>query len=312
MSAVLAAADPAHPEGGHAIILLQGVTDPPADPRFRILREGWAKGTLGAEGWQVSDAMIAPDRVESSPQGVRLYLGPHIVDWLEAGPVQFRLPGARIEAPLFWPDVPPLHGGSGHTIAVPPPAAARPAPSLAAAPLPSLPIDDPDATIAMAPRQVPPPLSVPQAAPVAPPGRPIWPWLLLVLLLVLAAGGGAYWWFVLRERPVVAPPPPEDPIEIAPEPLPRNLAPITPAPEPPAQPQPELPPVRPGVETGAPPSMDGLTVAEVIERATSPAAIADEAARRYATGRYDDALLLWEAAARAGECRVARTARAAV
>ena len=43
MSGVRAAADPAHPEGGHAIILLQGVMDLPADPRFRILREGWAK-----------------------------------------------------------------------------------------------------------------------------------------------------------------------------------------------------------------------------------------------------------------------------
>jgi hypothetical protein len=291
MRAVLAAADPAHPEGGHAIILLQGVMDPPADPRFRILREGWAKGTLGAEGWQVSDALISPDRVEPSPQGVRLYLGPQVVDWLEAGPVQFRLPAARIEAPLFWPDVPPLHGGSGHTIALPPPAV-RLAPPPAAAPPP---MDDPDATVVMAPRQVPPPLSVPQALPVQPPGRPVWPWLLLALLLVLAACGGAYWWFVLRERPVPAPPAPEDPIEIAPEPLPRNLAPIAPPVEPPA-----LPPVRPTVEPGGPASLDGLTVAEVIERATSPAAIADEAARRYATGRYDDALLLWEAAARAG------------
>ena len=89
MSAVLAAADPAHPEGGHAIILLQGVMVLPADPRFRILREGWGKGTLGPDGWQVSDAMLSPDRVEMSPQGVRLYLGPQVVDWLEAGPVQF-------------------------------------------------------------------------------------------------------------------------------------------------------------------------------------------------------------------------------
>uniref|UniRef100_UPI0018DFB678 hypothetical protein n=1 Tax=Roseomonas rosulenta TaxID=2748667 RepID=UPI0018DFB678 len=151
MTTVRAAADPAHPEGGHAIILLQGVMEPPADPRFRILREGWAKGTLGPEGWQVSDALIAPDRVEASPQGVRLYLGPQVVDWLEAGPVIFRLPEARIDAPLFWPDVPPLHGGSGNTIAVPPPAAPR------AAPLPPpLPIEDPDATIAIAPRLAPP------------------------------------------------------------------------------------------------------------------------------------------------------------
>ncbi len=92
MTEVLAAADPAHPEGGHAVLLLRGVAEPPADARFRLLREGWTKGTLGPEGWQVGDALLSPDRVEPSPQGVRLYLGPHIVDWLEAGPVQFRLP----------------------------------------------------------------------------------------------------------------------------------------------------------------------------------------------------------------------------
>ena len=256
MSGVRAAADPAHPEGGHAIILLQGVMEVPADPRFRILREGWGKGTLGPDGWQVSDAMLSPDRVEMSPQGVRLYLGPQVVDWLEAGPVQFRLPGARVEAPLFWPDVPPLHGGSGHTIAVPPPAA-RPAPP----PVPPLPMDDPDATITVAPiRPVEAPLSVPVV--VARPRRMVWPWVLLLVLLLAAAGGGAWWWFMMRERPVPEAPPPEDPVIIAPEPLPRA--------EPPRLEPPALPPVQPRVEPQGPASLDGLTVPEVVARASSP------------------------------------------
>ncbi len=288
MIAVRAAADPAHPEGGHAIILLQGVMEPPADPRFRILREGWAKGTLGPDGWQVGDALVSPDRVEASPQGVRLYLGPRVVDWLEAGPVIFRLPDARIDAPLFWPDVPPLHGGSGYAIATPPPPAPRAAPPPAPQPLP---IEDPDATIAIAPRAPPPPpLSVPEPAAMAKRGSAL-PWILLVLVLLLAAaGGGAYWWFVLREHP--APPPPEpasEPVIIAPEPLPR-----------PERSPPVLPPVRPQAAPDAPVTLDGLSVPEVIARAASPAAIAQEAARRYEAGRYDDALLLWEAAARAG------------
>ena len=271
MTEVLAAADPAHPEGGHAVLLLRGVMEPPADARFRILREGWAKGTLGPDGWQVGDALLSPDRVEASPQGLRLYLGPRVVDWLEAGPVQFRLPGAGIQAPLFWPDVPPLHGGSGHAIAEPQPPS-RPAPP---APRPAPPAVDADATIALAPRIVPPqppPLSVPQPAAVARSSSSL-PWILLGLLLLLgAAGGGAYWWFVLREDPV---------------------APV-------ATPPPELPPVRPVAEPQAPPSLDGLSVPEVIERASSPAAISDQAAQRFGAGRYDDALLLWEAAARAG------------
>ncbi|MBR0662339.1 hypothetical protein [Neoroseomonas oryzicola] len=286
MTNVLAAADPAHPEGGHAILLLQGVMEPPADARFRILREGWSKGTLGPDGWQVGDALLNPDRVEASPQGVRLYLGPRVVDWLEAGPVQFRLPGAGITAPLFWPDVPPLHGGSGHTIAEPaPPRPATPPP-----PRPAPVIEDADATIAVAPRPLappppPPPLSVPQ--PAAASKSSVLPWALLLLLLLAAAGGGAYWWFVLREQPAPAPPAPVDPIEVAPEPLNR-------------EPPPLLPPVRPQVEPRGPESLDGLAVPEVIARAASPTAIAEQAARRYQAGQFDDALLLWEAAARAG------------
>jgi hypothetical protein len=293
MTEVLAAADPAHPEGGHAVLLLRGVAEAPADPRFRILREGWTKGTLGPEGWQVGDALLSPDRVEPSPQGVRLYLGPHVVDWLEAGPVQFRLPAARIEAPVFWPDIPPLHGGSGSTIAVPPPPA-RPAPPPPPPPVPPpVPSMDADATVVVAPRPVPPPpLSVPQPAPATKGGSAL-PWILLALLLVAGAGGGgAYWWFVLREPATV----------VAEAPPPTQAAPPADPPAPPAQPAPDpsLPPVRPQAEPTAPATLDGLAVPEVIARAASPAAIADEAARRFEASRHDDALLLWEAAARAG------------
>lgn len=272
MIALRAAADPAHPEGGHAIVLLQGVMTPPADPRFRILREGWAKGTLGPDGWQVGDALLSPDRVEASPQGVRLYLGPQVVDWLEAGPVLFAVPGAGVQAPLFWPDVPPLHGGSGHSIAEP---SRAPPP-----PRPALPIEDPDATIAVAPRPAPPPEAPPPAAAPAPVvaarGGSALSWVLLLLLLALGAGG-VWWWRTGGEAPRIA---------------------EAPAPERP--PGPALPPVRPQQEAQGPATLDGLSVPEVIERAPSPAAIAAEAARRHEAGRYDDALLLWEAAARAG------------
>lgn len=274
MIVLRAAADPAHPEGGHAIVLLQGVMAPPADPRFRILREGWAKGTLGPDGWQVGDALLSPDRVEPSPQGVRLHLGPQVVDWLEAGPVLFAVPAAGLQAPLFWPDVPPLHGGSGHTMAEAPRAPPPPAPR------PPLPIEDSDATIAVAARPAPPPepppLPVPQPAAGTRVGSAL-SWLLLLVLLGIGAGG-AWWWQFGREHPP---------------------APLAQAPAPPA-PEPALPPVRPLAEPQQPATLDGLTVPEVIERAASPAAIAAEAARRFDAGRYDDALLLWEAAARAG------------
>jgi len=263
MTILRAAADPAHPEGGHAIVLLQGVTAPPADPRFRILREGWAKGTLGPDGWQVGDALLSPDRVEPSPQGVRLYLGPRVVDWLEAGPVLFALPSAGVQAALFWPDVPPLHGGSGHSIAEP---SRAPPP-----PRPLLPAKDPEATIAVAaPSPEPPPLRAAPPPVSASRGNSALPWALLLLLLAIGAGG-AWWWQSGREAPQIA-----------------------------QAPAPTLPPVRPQQAAQPPATLDGLTVPEVIERAPSPAAIATEAARRFDAGRYDDALLLWEAAARAG------------
>lgn len=284
MTVLRAAADPAHPEGGHAIILLQGMMTLPADPRFRIQREGWAKGTLGPDGWQVGDALLSPDRVEPSPQGVRLYLGPQVVDWLEAGPVLFAVPAAGLQAPLFWPDVPPLHGGSGHTIAEPTRAMS---PSR-----PALPIDDPDATIAVAARGAPPPSpeppsprAVPQPVPARRGGSAL-SWVLLLLLLAIGAGGG-WWWQFGREAPQIA---------------------EAPAPVPP--PEPMLPPLRPQQEAQDPATLDGLTVPEVIERAASPAAIAAEATRRYDAARYDDALLLWEAAARAGHAQaITRLAR---
>jgi hypothetical protein len=273
MTAVLAAADPAHPEGGHAIVLLRGVMEVPADARFRILREGWAKGTLGPDGWQVGDALLTADRVEASPQGLRLYLGPRVVDALEAGPVLFRLPALRIDAPLFWPDIPPLHGGSGHAMAEPVP----PAPPAPPPPRPALPIEDTDATIAITRPPPPPPSSaVLPPDPAVPTKSSALVWILLLVLLLVGGAGGAYWWFVMREG--------EAPIAVAP----------------PAAPAPELPPLRPVAEPQAPASLEGLSVPEVIARASSPAVIAEEAARRHQAGRHDDALLLWEASARAG------------
>ena len=97
--------------------------------------------------------------------------------------------------------------------------------------------------------------------------------LLLALALLLAAGGAA-WWFT---RAPDAPPPVAAPAPAA--------API-------AQPAPALTPPAPTPQT--------LSVAEVIARAPSIAAISEEAARRRSQGRHDDALLLWEHAARTG------------
>jgi hypothetical protein len=241
-----AAADPAHPQGGHAILDVPLAAAPPADLRIRITREGWARGTLGPEGWQVGEALLAPLRAEPIAGGARLFLGPAIVDQLEAGPLWFRWPAAGVEAPLFWPDIAPLHAGA------PPP----PAPPAAPPPEPTIVLRAPEPAAPLAP---PPPRT--------PRGMSSWPPLLLVLL---AAGLGAWWWAQQPAQQAAAPAPAPPPI-------------ATPAPPPPPAPTPET-----------------LSVAEVIARAPSIAAIADEAASRQSAGRHDDALLLWEHAARNG------------
>lgn len=248
-----AAADPAHPQGGHAVLDVPLAAAPPADARFRLTREGWSRGTLGPEGWQVGEALLAPQRVEPIAGGVRLFLGPAIVDHLEAGPLWFRWPAAGVEAPLFWPDIAPLHAGA-------PPPAAKPAPK-----------PEPDATVILRAPDPAKPRAPPTPAP-SPPGRAGW---LLLALVLLLAGGGAAWWFT---RAADAPTP-----VASPAPTPAPLAQPAPAPPTPA-PQPA-------------PAPETLGVAEVIARAPSIAAIAEEATRRQAQGRHDDALLLWEHAA---------------
>ncbi|WP_291298852.1 hypothetical protein [Elioraea sp.] len=122
------------------------------------------------------------------------------------------------------------------------------------------PVDDETTRVVTPPPPPPPP-------PVEP--RPRWP-LVLVALLVLAAGaGGAWWWWSTREVPPVAAVPPAGP-----------------------PPQPAAP--------EWPEGTDGLTPAEVVTRAPSPAGILAVALRRQAAGRHDDALLLFEEAADRG------------
>jgi hypothetical protein len=279
--------DPAHPAGGHALIRIAGLATTPADPRFAILRDGWQRGVLGPDGWQVGAALLSPDRVAMTGEEVVLAIGPAIVDLVETGPVRFRLPGSAVDMPVFWPDLTTSHAGSRGP--VPP----RPAPR-APAPPRVAPAGE-DATIV-----VPPPEPMAARAPLAaepPRGGGAWPLLLLLLLLVAAGGGGAYWWLELREQPAAV-------AEATPTPTPAALPPAAPpveAPPPVAALPPAAPPeaISPSPDP-ATPSLADLTVPQVIARAPGIAEIAAEAAARAARGAHEDALLLWEAAARLG------------
>jgi hypothetical protein len=281
--------DPAHPAGGHALIRIAGLATTPADPRFAIQRDGWQRGVLGPDGWQVGAALLSPDRVAMEGEDLVLAIGPAIVDVVETGPVRFRLPGAAVDMPVFWPDLTTSHAGSRGP--VPP----RPAPR---APAPRAAPAEEDATIV-----VPPPEPMAARAPLAaepPRGGGAWPLLLLLLLLVAAGGSGAYWWLELREQPAAVAEATSMPTP-APAALPPAAPPAEPppqvAPDPPATPPAALPPPTPDPAT---PSLADLTVPQVIARAPGVAEIAAEAAARAARGAHEDALLLWEAAARLG------------
>lgn len=267
--------DPAHPAGGHALIRIAGLSTAPADARFAIQREGWQRGVLGPDGWQVGAALLTPDRVSAEGGEVVLAVGPSVVDVVEAGPLRFRLPAASLDAAVFWPDLTTSHAG-----APPPP---RPAPR---APDPAE-----DTTVLVAPPLPEPPVRAPLAAE-APRGGNVWPLLLVLLLFAAAGAGGVYWWLELREQPAAVAATPAPAVTPAPPPAPAP-APVAPVPDP-------ATPAPPPAADPALPSLADLTVPQVIARAPGVAEIAAEAAARAARGLHEDALLLWEAAARLG------------
>jgi hypothetical protein len=287
--------DPAHPAGGHALIRIAGLAAPPADARFAIQREGWQRGVLGPDGWQVGAALLSPDRVWVEGSEVVLAVGPAVVDVVEAGPLRFRLPAAGLDLAVFWPDLTTSHAGAG-----PPP---RPP----AAPPPRPPPPAEDATVVLPPSAPePPPARAPLAAEPAR-GGGAWPLLLVLLLFAAAGAGGVYWWLELREQPaaVAEATPAPAPAPPAPPPAPPPAAPPAAPPAPPAAPPPAPPAAPPPAAAPAPPdpalpSLAELTVPQVIARAPGLAEIAAEASARAARGLHEDALLLWEAAARLG------------
>lgn len=189
--------DPARPPG-HARLVLAGLARAPSDARFGLMREGYAAAHLGPGGWQMGEALLAPQEVEAEAGGIALVLGPEICRHLEPGPVTLRLPGAGVETPLFWPPSIVVFDDADATIAV---GMRRPKP--AAPPAPAAP--------APAPPAPPPPAPPPPAPPPAPTRRSLALPLALVPL-VLAGGAAAAWWFLLREKPAEpAPPPPPAP-----------------------------------------------------------------------------------------------------
>lgn len=311
-------ADPARPEGGHAILTAQGHGLPAAaSVRLAIRRGGVKDHILGPDGWQSSEATVTPERAEAVGGGLRLFLGPAIVNRLAGAPViEVEILGA-VPVRLRWPDIPPLEGADAlNKVAAP--QRQKPAPPLTGQGRPAPP---------------PPPLSEPvpiEPAPLravndrvlpAEPPRPrwLWPAAVAALLILIAAGLAAYWWddlwpgedpaALVEEPPAPEPEPPADESEAetdapAPEEAteaetaepPEDTATDTPDPEPPAT----EPPAEPAAgDPPATPSAPAQADLRDILRAMVDGAEAYDLGRDLLRGGDPDGALL--AFERAGE-----------
>jgi hypothetical protein len=192
--------DPAHPEGGHAVVEVTGLARAGGTGRFRLFREGYVHGNLGPGGWQVSEALLEATRAEPLGTGIRLYIGPELVRWIESGPVMVALPEADFAAAAFWPDISPLHeeaDGARRFAAGDPRARAAPAPPRPQpSPAPAAPAPTPSSLTAQ--RERLPPTVVDE-----PDGGQGLLWIGLLAVLAFLVGAGT-WWFL---RPSTPPPP---------------------------------------------------------------------------------------------------------
>lgn len=201
---ILVRKDPTRRLGGWAIISFPGRA--PSGLTVIIERDGGTE-FLGPHGWQSAPHQSDPYKVEASPEGAFVRVGPEIVNHLEPYmPVTIKLPEAGLEETLSWPDevIPSpdaFEGGGvqGDAFLMPqaphlrqdrPPEPLPPEPEPPAPPPPPAQtfVDPLDAPVE--PEKVPPP-------PVDTPARrasPL-PWVLLVLLLLSGAGvaGYLYW-----------------------------------------------------------------------------------------------------------------------
>jgi hypothetical protein len=248
---------------GHARITLAGV-QAPGDGGFRIVREGYAAANLGRRGWQVQEEKLSPVEIRQEGADTVLVIGPRLTRHLEPGPLMFLLPAASVEASLFWPDDIDVFDGDlpPETVMPREPETAPKPPPVTAAPAPQAPTSPP----AEAPRQ-----------PVQAERTSRTPLLAGIGLLLLVAFGGAAWWFT-------AAPPPTQP----------STPPPVAAPTPPPTPPPAVA-ERPWLERS-----DGMNLRDLVQSASDAAAIHAAALRRQATGRHDDALVLFEEAGERG------------
>ena len=222
-----------------------------------------------------------------------LHLGWGVCQHLEAGMYSLWVPAAGVEAaPVYWPDIVPMHAGALSVFA---PVTAVAAEAVVEAPA------------AVAPAA---PAAAVAALPEPKPGAPSRVWALVAVLVLLVAGGAGWWFYGRPGRVELAGDPPAP--QVAPTPVPTPETPVPPAAPVPevTAPPPPAPPTAPPTAPPAPvapsaPALGGLSVPDVLAQAPDPAAIAAEGTRRLEGDRKDDGVLLLESAADRGDAGAA-------
>ncbi len=310
--------DKAQVDGGHAIVVVQGVEQYRGDGTLAIRRLGYEAANLSPEGWRVPDARLTAERYEIRDGALHLYLGPDVTEFLTPDDhVSIEVNGVLGSATVAWPPITPHYGGrtqfrrvAQRPVPPPPPPQAPPQ-----APLPPpAPVPDEEPTVFV---PLPPPPPPPEPAKEEETVRPermvdvidkpkpmnlAWLGPALWCLLSLAIGAAAY---ANRQHEDVAGTVP--PVAGLPETP--SLPPSPPAlPEPPATPPGvppvgELPPANPPPTSPPPlppPPPEDQSVQEIVRAAGSAQEIFDWAQKFRARGDYQGMLLLLENAAERG------------
>ncbi len=99
--------DRSRPEGGHAIVLLHGLTEVPDSAAFRIKPvDASHDGTV--PGWPIGDQ--TPVAIRMTDQGLELTVGPEVADselLLPGIVVEIEMPAAGVCGEFLWPNIAP-------------------------------------------------------------------------------------------------------------------------------------------------------------------------------------------------------------
>lgn len=179
--------------------------------RFSIHSQAHKMGHLGPQDWQAEKAKLTPARVEVLPDGVKLFLGPEVVDHMEQGTYGFTLLSG--DTPLHsgglgWRNIPPSPSLGRMNIKDAPVEAPAPQPSRS--PVVEAPPPPPVTPVAPATPVTPPPPPTrdqgeikigsddhsarPRVGEKPAGGRGLLWIVVAVVALALAGGGGWFWW----------------------------------------------------------------------------------------------------------------------